>query len=158
MKNTILLFALLLANTAFTQAKTETKPEDQKQRKIEKVNKALALTDEETAKFWPLHDNFDSQQENLRLQLKKAQSDLKIAKGKKEFNKAFEEVNRLKIEMIKKHEQYIKNCYDFLGEDRTKVLLDLEKKQKRHKVKKNDQTQKRGRKAKRNHRAKKEKK
>ena len=158
MKNTILLFALLLANTAFTQAKTETKPEDPKQRQIEKVNKALALTDEETAKFWPLHDNFDSQQENLRLQLKKAQSDLKIAKGKKEFNKAFEEVNRLKIEMIKKHEQYIKNCYDFLGEDRTKVLLDLEKKQKRHKVKKNDQTQKRGRKAKRNHRNKKEKK
>ncbi|MBM3427359.1 MAG: hypothetical protein FJX95_01095 [Bacteroidetes bacterium] len=158
MKNAILLITLLLANMVFSQTKTDNKPEDPKQRKIEKVNKALALTDEETAKFWPLHDNFDSQQENLRLQLKKAQSDLKIAKGKKEFNKAFEEVNRLKIEMIKKHEQYIKNCYDFLGEDRTKILLDLEKKQKRHKVKKNDETQKRGRKAKRNYRNKKEKK
>ena len=91
MKNAILLFALLLASTVYSQTKTDNKPEDPKQRKIEKVNKALALTDEETAKFWPLHDNFDSQQENLRLQLKKAQSDLKIAKGKKEFNKAFED-------------------------------------------------------------------
>lgn len=158
MKNSILLVTLFLATNMFGQTKTDSKPEDPKQRKIEKVNKALALTDEETAKFWPLHDNFDSQQENLRLQLKKAQSDLKIAKGKKEFNKAFEEVNRLKIEMIKKHEQYIKNCYDFLGEDRTKILLDMEKKQKRHKVKKNEEDQKKGRKAKRNHRNKKEKK
>ncbi len=154
MKNLTLIIALLFSVATIAQQKIESKPEDPKQKKIERVNKELALTTEETAKFWPLHDNFESKQENYRLQLKKAQGDLKIAQGKKEFNKAFEESNRIKIEMIKNHEQYIKNCYDFLGEDRTKHLLEIEKKQKRHKAEKTSEKRIR---AKKNKRAKKEK-
>ena len=58
-------------------------------------------------------------------------------------------MNRTKIEMIKNHEQYIKNCYDFLGEDRTKILLDLEKKHKRHKADKKEEARKKVKKGKR---------
>ena len=158
MKHFSLIIALFASTVIFGQQKNDNKPEDPKQKKIERVNKALSLTNEETAKFWPLQDNFESKQENLRLQLKKAQSDLKISKGKKEFNKAFEEVNRTKIEMIKNHEQYIKNCYDFLGEDRTKILLDLEKKHKRHKADKKKEARKKVKKGKRGKKEKREKK
>jgi hypothetical protein len=149
MKHLTLLLALLVTTSMMGQQKNDNKPEDPKQKKIERVNKELALTTEETAKFWPLHDNFESKQENYRLQLKKAQEELKASKGKKEFNKAFEESNRIKIDMIKNHEQYIKNCYDFLGEDRTKHLLELEKKQKKHKAEKSEEKRKHSKKGKR---------
>lgn len=149
MKHLTLLLALLVTTSMLGQQKNDNKPEDPKQKKIDRVNKELALTTEETAKFWPLHDNFESKQENYRLQLKKAQEELKVSKGKKEFNKAFEESNRIKIDMIKNHEQYIKNCYDFLGEDRTKHLLELEKKQKRHKAEKLEEKRKHSKKGKR---------
>ncbi len=158
MKHLTLLLALLVTTSMLGQQKNDNKPEDPKQKKIERVNKELALTTEETAKFWPLHDNFESKQENYRLQLKKAQEELKASKGKKEFNKAFEESNRIKIDMIKNHEQYIKNCYDFLGEDRTKHLLELEKKQKRHKAEKLEEKRKHSKKGKRMKKEKREKK
>ncbi len=158
MKHLRLLLALLVTTSMLGQQKNDNKPEDPKQKKIERVNKELALTTEETAKFWPLHDNFESKQENYRLQLKKAHEELKASKGKKEFNKAFEESNRIKIDMIKNHEQYIKNCYDFLGEDRTKHLLELEKKQKRHKAEKLEEKRKHSKKGKRMKKEKREKK
>ncbi len=158
MKQLTLILALLVTTSMIGQQKNDNKPEDPKQKKIERVNKELALSSEESAKFWPLHDNFESKQENYRLQLKKAQEDLKLSKGKKEFNKSFEEANRIKIDMIKNHEQYIKNCYDFLGEDRTKHLLNLEKKHKRHKAEKKENEKKRVKKAKRTKKAKQEKK
>ncbi len=158
MKHLTLLLALLVTTSMMGQQKNDNKPEDPKQKKIERVNKELALTTEETAKFWPLHDNFESKQENYRLQLKKAQEELKASKGKKEFNKAFEESNRIKIDMIKNHEQYIKNCYDFLGEDRTKHLLELEKKQKKHKAEKSEEKRKHSKKGKRMKKEKREKK
>lgn len=158
MKHLTLILALLVTTSMIGQQKNDNKPEDPKQKKIDRVNKELALTTEETAKFWPLYDNFESKQENYRLQLKKAQEELKASKGKKEFNKAFEESNRIKIDMIKNHEQYIKNCYDFLGEDRTKHLLELEKKQKRHKAEKLEEKRKHSKKGKRMKKEKREKK
>jgi predicted RNA-binding protein with RPS1 domain len=46
-----------------------------------------------------------------------------------------EEIDAQKIEMIKNRQQYLKNCYDFLGQDRTIKVMDLDKKGGRSKKK-----------------------
>jgi hypothetical protein len=59
------------------------------------------------------------------------------SKSKKEFIKTLEEIDAEKIEMIKNRQQYLKNCYDFLGQERTLKVMNLD--QKRGRMKKREE-------------------
>jgi hypothetical protein len=135
MKKLMMFLALGFSLLSHAQKQENVKPNDDEAKQKEHYNKALDLTNEESEKFWPFTQTFREQQSVSKQKIKTAQENLRKSKSKKEFIKALEEIDAQKIEMIKNRQQYLKNCYDFLGQDRTIKVMDLDKKGGRSKKK-----------------------
>jgi hypothetical protein len=137
--NRLLIFiALAFSINSYAQNNDGLKPDDVEAKRQEHYTKELALTPEEGAKFWPFTQSYEQQRAQSKQKIKLAQENMRKAKTQKDFVKALEESDAEKIAMIKNRQLYIKNCYDFLGQDRTLKVLQLEKKAGRMKKERNE--------------------
>ncbi|MEY2938870.1 MAG: hypothetical protein RL062_1459 [Bacteroidota bacterium] len=132
-----MIIAIGFSMMAQAQKQDALKPNDEAAKKRENRTKELNLTPEESDKFWSFTDSFKEQQSSSKLKIKTAQENLAKSKSKKEFIKTLEEIDAEKIEMIKNRQQYLKNCYDFLGQERTLKVMNLD--QKRGRMKKREE-------------------
>jgi hypothetical protein len=67
MKNTIVLLAFLLLSTTFFGQDKEDKHEQIKALKTAFITTELSLTSQESEKFWPVYNAFETKQNELRL-------------------------------------------------------------------------------------------
>ncbi len=128
MKRLMMIIAIGFSLVSQAQKKENLKPNDDQAKQKEHYIKALDLTSEESEKFWPFTQTFREQQSASKQKIKTSQEALRKSKSKKEFFKALEDIDAEKIAMVKNRQQYIKNCYDFLGQDRTLKVMELDKK------------------------------
>lgn len=74
-----LIFALFLALVpAFSQAQGKDKLEQLKAAKVAYITQRAGLTSEESAKFWPVYNKFDTERTALKRQMRKIMKDIEL--------------------------------------------------------------------------------